>query len=150
MMKLSPSWPHCEWIPVPDGRGESGRLFSLMLILQIIAIIAPVVTHVYLSSDRGRYTSSGGDNSVSVGAMEINRRAGANRGNEAAQQRAAGRRSRRQGRAFTFNFYLSSLTHNTQCRNGRWQKVQVINFMFTSTPAAVAATNLWEYVGFKG
>ena len=104
----------------------------------------------YLSSDRGRYTSSGGDNSVSVGAMEINRRAGANRGNEAAQQRAAGRRSRRQGRAFTFNFYLSSLTHNTQCRNGRWQKAQVINFMFTSTTAAAAATNLWEYVGFKG
>ena len=39
--------------PVPDGRGESGRLFSLMLILQIIAIIAPVVTHVHISAQTG-------------------------------------------------------------------------------------------------
>ena len=84
----------------------------------------------YLSSDRGRYTSSGGDNSVSVGAMEINRRAGANRGNEAAQQRAAGRRSRRDRAETGACFYHLSLTDNTQCHNGRWQKAQVINFMF--------------------
>ena len=74
--------------------------------------------------------------------MEINRRAAANRGNEAARSRAKVKerssRDRGQGRAFTF-----------KCRNGRRQKVQVINFMFTVTTAAVAATNLSEYVGFE-
>ena len=68
---------------------------------------------MYISQLRqGEIYQLRGDNSVSVGAMEINRRAGANRGNEAAQQRAAGRRSRRDRAETGACFYLLSLTDN--------------------------------------
>ena len=71
--------------------------------------------------------------------MEINRRAAANRGNEAARSRTKvkERSSRDRGVLLPLDAVLGG-------------DKKVINFMFTVTTAAVAATNLSEYVGFKG